>query len=212
MLSAALFSVQVSAGVTINLGECIQTHVVDGIDKRSSAGTAIELNNGTHQIVVSCTVPLGRSDDNSFPEVSDAFVLQFTAADTELTLSAPNIRSRRQLDRLNSEGDFRLVAPSGQTVQFKADVLKKDGFQVFRDYVQELEAFNRSSAPATVRASAPDLTGSAKDGNKAEHQTGAEDTPDQELVRQMLRYWYLKADMKTRDEFRSWMGSSDQPQ
>lgn len=211
VLSAALFSVQVSAGVTVNLGECIQTHVVDGSEQQSSAGQSIELTNGSHQMVVSCRVTLGRSDDDSFPEVSDAFVLQFTAADTELTLSAPTIRSRRQLERLNSEGDFRLVDPSGQTVQTQADVLKKEGFQVFRDYAEELEAFNRSSAPATFGPRPTDLTGSAKDGNQSEQQFGAADTPDQEMVRQMLRYWYLKADMKTRNEFRSWMGSSDQP-
>lgn len=210
-LSAALFSVQVSAGVTLNLDECIQTHVVNGIGHKSSAGTSIELNNGSNQIVVSCAVTLGRSNDDSFPEVSDAFVLQFTATDTELTLSAPTIQSHRQLERFNSEGNFRLVSFSGQTVPYRADVLKKEGFQVFRDYVEELEAFNRASAPATLSSGASDTTGSAKDENKAGRQTGAEDAPDQNMVRQMLRYWYLRADMKTRNEFKSWMTSSDQP-
>lgn len=209
--SATLFSVQVSAGVTINLDECIEAHVVDGMGLKSSAGNSIELSNGTHQIVVSCAVTLGRSNDDSVPEVSDAFVLQFTAIDTELTLSAPTIQSRRQLERFNSEGNFRLVDPSGQTVPYRADVLKKEGFQLFRDYVEELAAFNRSSAPAAVRTDAPDTTGSANDGIGAAHQGGAADTADQEMVRQMLRYWYLKADMKTRNEFKSWMTSSDQP-
>lgn len=215
-LVTALFSIEASAGVTVNLAECMQTHVVDGREQKTSSGNSIALDNGTHQMVVSCTVPLGRSDDDSFPEASDTFVLQFTAADVELTLSAPTIRTLREMERFNEKGDFRLVTASGEPVKYHAHVLKKEGFQVFRDYVAELEAFNRSSAAAALTAgvaagaSNSDPTPSARDRHRPPYEARGQEIPNQEMVSQMLRYWYLEADMKTRNEFKGWMQTSDQ--
>ncbi|MDR9426391.1 MAG: DUF2057 domain-containing protein, partial [Marinobacter sp.] len=63
-LSIGLFSAQALADVTLSLDSCLQAHVVDGREKAMTPGDSLKLANGTHQLVVDCTVNLGRSDDD----------------------------------------------------------------------------------------------------------------------------------------------------
>lgn len=208
-LSAAFFSLQASAEVALNLGDCIQTHVVNGIANKAKAGSTLTLSNGVQQVVVDCTVAIGGSGEDSYFETTDAFVLRFDAQNTELSLTAPRIRNSQQLDGFNSKGNFRLVSASGEAVQYQAEVLKKEGFQVFRDYAREVEVFNRSSSPAAIRFITPVVAETASDAREGQHDSSDQGTPDQEMVNQMLRYWYLKGDRKTRSEWKNWINSSN---
>ncbi|MGM0952963.1 MAG: DUF2057 family protein [Pseudomonadota bacterium] len=208
-LSIGLLSTQAFADVTLTLGSCLQAHAVNGQEKQLAPGDSLTLTNGSHQLVVDCTVNVGRSDDDAFPETSDAFVLLFDARDTELTLSAPAIGTDPQMERFNRQGNFRLVSDGGTPVSYQADVLEKEGFQVFRDYVDELEAFNRTDSSAALRRHAPGSSGVVRDGTEPVSQAGGPDAPDQETVRQMLHYWYLQADTETRNEWKNWIQSSN---
>jgi len=203
-----LVSVQASAEVTLTLGPCVQTHVVNGDEKNAVAGESLTLANGTQQLVVDCEAMLGRSDDDAFPESSETFVLLFDAADAVLTLSAPRLQTRQDMEAFNLQGDFSLTNAEGDPLSYQIGVLEKEGFQVFRDYLDELETFNRTSAPAALRMQLPGAHAAAGNVTDAVPQVGEQGAPDQETVRQMLRYWYLQADAETRNEWKNWIQSS----
>ena len=208
-LSAALLSVQASAEVTLTLGDCLQTRVVDGIEKKATAGSSLTLSNGVHQLVVDCEVVQGGRNEDFFIETTDAFVLRFEAENADLTLSVPTISNSSQLESFNKSRDFRLVNSSGETVRYQADVLEKAGFQVFRDYAREVELFNRSSSPAAFKFRTPGFAEAVSDVGEGQKKVSEQDAPDQEMVNQMLRYWYLKGDRKTRSEWKNWINSSN---
>lgn len=210
-LFVALLPVQVVAEVTLTLDSCLQTHVVNGKGRAVAPGDSLTLANGSHQLVVDCTANIGRSDDDAFPETSDTFVVLFEAEDVELTLSTPAIGTRRNMESFNRQRDFSLVDGAGTSVSYQVDVLEKEGFQVFRDYAEELEAFNRTSSAAATSLHVPGMAIAARDGDGKDSgpRMAGQGTPDQETVRQMLRYWYLQADKETRNEWKNWIQSSN---
>lgn len=209
-LTASVAAAPVMAEVRLTLGNCLDTHVVDGKERNLGPGAELVLANGVHQLVVDCTVSVGRSEDETFPETSEALVVRFDASDSALTLAAPTIRSRQQLEAFNRSRDLRLQTAGGDEVGYQVAVLEKEGFQVFRDYLREVEVFNRSSSPAATSGfRAPAVAGAATDVKASAGQPSGAAAPDQELVNQMLRYWYLKADPKTRNEWKNWILSSE---
>ncbi|WP_227663161.1 YccT family protein [Marinobacter halophilus] len=204
-LVAALVPVSAVAGTELNLGACVSVQAVNGSEQRASSGQSLKLDDGTQQLVVECTAEIGRE---AILEASNAFVLVFTEESTELTLSAPEIRSRRDMDAFNRQGNWTLVDGKGRPVDFTSDILEKEGFQLVRDYPRELEAYNRSGAVAAVTARA-ETVGTELTSNQEGLLLDSQADPDQEMVSRMLRYWYLKADEKTRKEWDSWIDSSE---
>ena len=207
-MTAACFLAPVSAlsEVRLELGHCIDVHVVDGREVSGSSSSPLTLENGLHQLVVDCSMEVGRSSDEALLETSDAFVIRFQAAETNLRLSAPEINSVRQLEEFNRAGNFQLKTSQDGSVEYRVGVLEKEGYQILRDYREELEVFNRSSSPAAVAQMSLDSLPNTSDGNEV-HPSKFEESRDQEIVTQMLRYWYLKADKKTRNELESWIHS-----
>ncbi len=205
-LVVALLPLSAWAESELKLGACVSVQAVNGSEQSASAGQSLKLGNGTHQLVVECTAEVGRE---ATLETSDAFVLLFTAENSELTLSAPQIGSSREMAAFNDQGNWTLTDGQSRPVAFKSDVLEKEGFQLVRDYPRELEIYNRSGAVAAMTA----LAGT-RDSGLATNQEGLlldpRTDPDQETVSRMLRYWYLKADEKTRNEWNSWVDSSNQ--
>lgn len=199
-LMMALMPLPVLAEVQLTLGPCVNVQAVQGSEQTASAGQALTLADGTTQMVVECSTEIGREETL---ETSDAFVLRFDAENAGLTLSAPEIDTRTEMDSFNQQGDWQLTDSQGQPVAFTADVLKKEGFQLVRDYARELAAYNRSGAAAAVAA--PGLI-----TNQERLLLDSHVDPDQEMVSRMLRYWYLKADEQTRKEWDSWVDSSNQ--
>ncbi|MFO8140880.1 MAG: DUF2057 domain-containing protein [Marinobacter sp.] len=205
-LLAALLPLSAWAEIELSLGPCVSVQAVNGSEQSASSGQTLTLANGSRQLVVECTAELGR---DATLETSDAFVLRFAAENTELTLSAPEIRSSRDMASFNRQGNWNLADGEGRPAAFTSDVLEKEGFQLVRDYPRELEAYNRSGAVAAVAARA-ETVGTELTLNQEGLLLDSQADPDQEMVSRMLRYWYLKADKKTRKEWDSWVDSSNQ--
>lgn len=193
------------AEIELSLGPCVSVQAVNGSEQRASSGHTLTLANGSRQLVIECTAELGRE---ATLETSDAFVLLFTEENAELTLSAPEIRTSRDMASFNRQGNWNLVDGEGRPVAFTSDVLEKEGFQLVRDYPRELEVYNRSGAVAAVAARA-ETVGTELTLNQEGLLLDSQADPDQEMVSRMLRYWYLKADKKTRKEWDSWVDSSN---
>ncbi len=199
------------AEVQLVLDGDVKLHVVNGeawsgpgiFDERDP----IVLADGVTQLVVNVVAELGRSRTDTVIERSEAFVLRFQAEDTTLELGVPEIRSRDELRAFNEKPSWSLRDQQGNAVDFQWAVLEKSGFQLVRDYEKEIDKFNRNSDSAAaiktrkpLDISYPSPPPSISDGDVAEDQT---------VVRQMLRYWYSKADKNTKSEMKRWIQSGE---
>jgi len=212
MIAASMLVIApVHADVSLQLGDGVNLHALNGeawsgqgvLDSRSP----ITLENGTHQIVVDLTAELGRSRDDSVIESSDSFVLLFQASDRQLVLSAPGVESRSELEDFNNEPVWQLNDQEGNSVSFRMDVLKKTGFQLVRDYEEEVADFNRDGT--SEAALMPHQNNRESFSVSPRSMPASDVAEDQEVVGQMLRYWYLKADDKTKSEMKRWINSGE---
>jgi uncharacterized protein YccT (UPF0319 family) len=212
MIVASLLVISpVHAEVRLELGDGVNLHAIDGkawsapgvFDARSP----ITLEDGTHQLVLELKSELGRNRDDSVIESSDSFVLLFRAEDQDLVLSAPSIGTRNELEEFNDYPEWQLRDRQGNDVSFKIDVLEKTGFQLVRDYEDEIADFNRTGNSEAALMPSPDVRTPLLSSPKS--MSAGDVSENQEVVRQMLRYWYLKADENTKSEMKRWINSGE---
>lgn len=159
----------------------------------------IKLADGLNQIVVQYTGELGHSFDTERVS-SEVFVVIFTARSRSLSLSIPEITSHYDLDVFNSQPDIRIFTKRGDPLALRVDTLKKEGFQIFRDYAQELEIYNQTDAqaanPAFITFEQIDPAADLKRSKVSP----ADNHSD--IALQILHYWYRQADTNTREQFK----------
>ncbi|MFC4260688.1 DUF2057 family protein [Marinobacter lacisalsi] len=205
---SALVSFHVQAEVTLHLGEGVRIHAVDGKSYSNqellSGRPRLTLDDGVHQIVVDYQVEVGRGNDDGVIDHSSAFVILFNAEDKALTLSAPPVSTRRELASFNDNPGWILHDDIGKDHEFHMDVLDISGFQLVRDYEEELSEFNKSQSKAALRRVNADISESEA---VTESLPQVQSSNDQVMVRKMLRYWYMKADDQTKSEMKRWINS-----
>ncbi|WP_227712582.1 YccT family protein [Marinobacter zhanjiangensis] len=210
LVAATLISAPVIAEVNLHLDEGVRLHAVDGkaYSDRGlfSAKPMLTLADGVHQIVVDYQAEVGRNRDDSVIEASDAFVILFEAEDESLTLSAEEVSTRKQMEDFNEKPEWVFHDDSEADHQFRLDVLEKTGFQLVRDYEREIAEFNKGPSKAALS----NLTSVDAESNAAARSMPpGEPVDDQEMVIEMLRYWYMKADEKTKSEMKHWINSGE---
>jgi len=175
-----------------------------------AATDRLSLQPGTNQILVRYSVELQGSDGEI--EKSDPFVLLFESADEQqLRLSTPKIRRARDLRQFNRQGSWMLTDPAGRKQTFTQAVLKKEGFQLGRDFERELEVFNKTDAAAAYRfnTSAVDYTTTVLKDPISYQPTASipkgDRSADALMAERMLKYWYNQADQETRESFKAWI-------
>ena len=154
--------------------------------------------NGINQLVVQYEAEIKVASNEYELENSKSYVIVFDEVDNNLSLSAPRINSQRELDTFNVKGDWKLSDKGNQEIQYKADVLKKEGFQLNRDYERELEEFNLTSSPAAIRFKNRPYKSSVYSSQPEQHDQS-------EMAAKMLEYWYMKADAETKASFKAWV-------
>lgn len=179
-----------------------------------SGDNQLRLANGRHQLAVRYTAEIETSADEYELEKSDVFVLVFTAEDSKLQLSTPAIDSSYDLKKFNRNKNWKLTDAQGNSVDYKISVLEKEGFQLGRDYEEELAVFNRSQAPAAISGlthtgehAAPTGYSSAQTFSAPVPATNTANN-DQKMAAEMLKYWYQQADKSTRNNFKNWINTS----
>ncbi|MBR9876427.1 MAG: DUF2057 domain-containing protein, partial [Vibrionaceae bacterium] len=102
--------------------------------------------------------------------------------------------------------DWKLVDASGDAIAVKQDKLIKEGMQIGRDYVREVEDYNRTGGvaaiavagamvqPMTLPAEIPDDMKQARAAAKADS-----------TAEEMLHFWYQKADAETKARFKAYI-------
>ncbi len=157
--------------------------------QNSSGQSCLTLPDGKNQIALRFEGELGRGKDAEYV-YSEVIVASFEARNAKLHLKIPEVRGSHSLKRFNMDPQIELTDATGRSVTCQTAVLKKEGFQIQRDYAQELAEFNTSGSPAAIPAVSITAQPAAS---------------DPAIAGQMLQYWYQQADATTRTEFKRWL-------
>ncbi len=196
----------------------IEINPASGVDIIAINGKAIEsegffsgmpelrVENGKTQIVAEYTAEITESADDYSIESTDTFVLSFEAADTTVSVQAPDISSQYDLKAFNKKGNWQLLDARGNPISYSIGKLEKEGFQLDRDYEKELKVFNRSNAEAALGS----LTFETHSFHNSApvYQPEGNAHPDQKMVGKMLQFWYEQANSETKNKFKSWIETS----
>jgi len=199
------------AAPVLQLPEQIKVILINGTKPLNPQN--IELNKGRNQLVFRFEGELGQPFNDNERVYSDVFVVLFSAEGKTLELNIPNIRNEIQLKKFNQRPDIKIVSQTNNDIPYAIDKLEKDGFQVMRDYQQELKDFNESSSSAAVhlgtKKGPADHQGRNKEIENSKEQRQSTSYNETEtapaLAEEMLKYWYQQADKKTKERFKQWI-------
>lgn len=192
------------------------------------AENTLDLAEGVNQLALRYT---GSYRDRGSMErfESEVVIVRFNAENTSYQLVLPNISQAKQASRFNQQPEIVINSASGP-IAIQTDVLIKNGLQLGRNYQQELAAYNQTQQGAAVSqfASAYAVAVPVAPVSIAPPQgvtTAATVAPvslvppspiatsksvvepktieqDQAEIREMLDYWYSKANENTKAEFK----------
>ncbi len=189
MFLAWLLLSPISSQADVQLSLPANVRVVASNGQNNNGQNSLTLPDGKNQIALRFEGELGRGKDAEYV-YSEAIVATFEARNADLRLNIPEIRSSNTLNSFNKNPQIELTDATGRSVSCQTAVLKKEGFQIQRDYAQELAEFNTSGAPAAIPAVSIPAQPAAS---------------DPAIAGQMLQYWYQQADATTRTEFKRWL-------
>ncbi|WP_415896710.1 DUF2057 family protein [Neptuniibacter sp. QD72_48] len=185
---------------TLLLEEGVNLIAVNGSevnsDKLFNGRNNYKLPNGSNQILVNYTAEVKKSGDFEI-EKSKAFVLLFESNNSQISLAAPVIERIKDLEKFEQNKNWILKNSAGQNIPFKVNIIEKDGFQLSRDFEEELEKFNQSNAIASLPKRK--ITLPYNTNNK---QTKNSVIKKESMTMEMLIYWYNQADLNTRNSFK----------
>ncbi|WP_192022224.1 DUF2057 domain-containing protein [Shewanella sp. WPAGA9] len=187
-------------------------------------GREVTLVEGTNQIVFRYVINY-RDSGMQTQFNSDPVILTFDANNAEYELSLPSIRNKNAANKFNKTPSVTLSSNQSNSVAYQADILRKDGLQLGRDYQEELLTYNQTQQLASVAAFAPTNTvptntvstntvsTNTVPTNVASASTVAPAQPqvitpksiaeDQAEISEMLDYWYNKANAETKAKFKA---------
>ena len=209
---------QAQAAVKLSIAEGIEVLAINGELSTENATfnaggsrEALLLDNGANQLLVQYGTEIQIAGDDPEYSVTDVFVLLFELTDSAATLKAPKIKRQRDLDKFNRAPRWQIAQQSAGAVPLQVAKLKKEGFQLNRDYQAELKEFNRGLSPAALPplAAAVDIKQQAvaavTSKSKQARSLNQVSNGEAEMALDMLKYWYQKADQKTRSRFQQWI-------
>lgn len=204
------FSHATLADVTISVPDEVSVLAANGEKVDLDGGLlasekTLMLPDGTNQIVFRYAPFFNQGNDRVRVE-SDAIITRFTASDTKLTFQLPEYRNLRDAEQNIKSLDWKLMDASGNAITVKQDKLIKPGIQLGRDYVRELEDYNRHGGVAAVTVPGAMTQPNAlpadmpHDMKHAQSGTKADSTAEE-----MLHFWYQKADAETKASFKEYI-------
>ncbi|CAH1575620.1 DUF2057 domain-containing protein [Vibrio rotiferianus] len=200
------------ADVTIHVPDDVSVLAANGEKVKLSGGffaseKSFTLPDGVNQVVFRFSPFFSKGNDRVSVD-SDVIVTRFDAADAELSLQVPEYRDLRQAEANIKDLDWKLVDASGNAITVEQDKLIKPGMQIGRDYVREVEDYNRAGGVAaigvTTAAVVQPVTLPAKipaDMKQTKPATMKADSTAEE----MLHFWYQKADAETKARFKEYV-------
>ena len=156
------------------------------------------LPDGENQFVFRYSPYFNQGKDRVNAE-SDVIVTRFNAANTQITFELPKYRDLKDAKKHIKDLDWKLINTTGQAIPMKQDKLLKPGMQIGRDYLRELESYNKTAGVASIglgKAQMQPVTLPAKLPSGMTADSTAEE---------MLHFWYQKADTETQARFKDFV-------
>lgn len=199
------------ADVTVTVPDDVSILAANGEKVKLSGGffaseRSLTLPDGVNQVVFRYSPYFSQGNDRLSVE-SDVIVTRFDAADAELSLQVPEYRDLRQAEDKIKDLDWKLIDASGNAIAVEQDKLIKPGMQIGRDYVREVEDYNKTGGVAAIgvaTAAVQPVTLPAKipaDMKQTKPATMKADSTAEE----MLHFWYQKADAETQARFKDYI-------
>lgn len=205
-----LLSSPLLADVKLSVAPDISLIAVNGSEIESNSffenKKIATLPDGKNQILVQYTAEVKTSGGFEV-ESSDAHVIVFTAVDKAIQLSVPVIKKISEFREFNRGNSWLLKDSSGHSVEYLSEALIKEGFQINRNYEQELSKLNESGGETSITNSMK-IAGFSSDSDiKNKPVLNGYNNKDDSinLPATLLRYWYLNADVETRETFKAWV-------
>ena len=193
---ANVVAAPVIADVTLHLDPNMELLVANGEEVKhngsftDSEGT-VTLPNGENQIAFRYSYLFEDGSDDREVVESDVFIAKFSAQDTELSFLFPTFRSVRDAEEKIQDLQWSLNdIKANKAVTVGKDKLFYDGFQFTRDFVREVEDYNKTNGLASVSLS-----------------NVANATPTE--AEEMLYFWYAKADEETKARFKEFVNKQN---
>lgn len=215
LASLFVFSIPALADVNIKIEDGISVLAINGKEVSGknfiSGEDVIKLHDGVNQLLVQYTAEIKTSADDFELESTDPFVLLLDAADKQLVLAAPLVKTEKNIAKFNELGNWKLLDSQGKSLALTVAPLKKEGFQLARNYEYELADFNMSGAEASLPnkqaiASMPALSPAPVIQQAHVIKVSNANKKDEvNIAEEMLRYWYDHADFETRKRFKEWI-------
>ncbi|MDR9828221.1 DUF2057 family protein [Vibrio sp. FNV 38] len=201
------------AAVTIEVPETISILAVNQEKADLSGGIfsstkTLTLPDGQNQVVFRYSPYFDKGDERVIID-SKATIAKFDTADQALTFDLPTYRHERDARSKINNFDWKLVNKSGQSVEVTQDQLIKDGMQIGRDYVREIEEYNSVGGVAAIGVVAAIPTQLPETG--AVPVQLPEPVPAQlpengvSTAEEMLYFWYSKADDGAKARFKAYV-------
>lgn len=206
LLLSTLFlaSTYASAGNILNLGEGVNLIASNGKEVNSdsffNSSSNYKLPNGTNQILVNYTAEIKKGSEDEL-EHTDVFVLLFESHNSNITISAPEIKKPSDINKFEEIGNWNLANKDGEKIKFKFSIIEKKGFQLSRDYEREIEDFNNTDSAAALPKK--DLFNAAQlNASSSKTKNNNNSQAKENMPAQMLIFWYNQADENTRKSFK----------
>ncbi|GIU26234.1 UPF0319 protein [Shewanella colwelliana] len=206
-LTTVLFVNPALAKIELILPNSTESLAING---KATNERELSIENGTVQLLFKYNANY-RSQGQQVRFTSQATILTFEGKDSRYQIEMPPINSQRDADKFNQQPWLTIKNASGDLVDYKIDILVKEGLQIGRDYTGELETYNTNNGIAAI-ALLPPLKQQPKIMTFDNQQAHIEKTekplsaeppqPDQINIGQMLDFWYSQADEATRKAFK----------
>lgn len=141
----ALGSGQAAADTVLTLQPEINPIVVNGGKVGNSLFSSeqqVDVQKGENQILITVG-QIVFEDAKRRKYNSPSYILKFNANEQPLSLTYNKIRTIQDAKAFEKSPSFVFTDVNGKNIDYKIDVLNASGMQSFRDYQQELQAYNQ---------------------------------------------------------------------
>jgi len=170
-----------------------------------SSKETVTLADGEHQIVFRYE-PQFENNNERVEVSSDVYIAKFSASNTELNFVLPEYRDEDAANQAINDLQWSLVDSNNKDIAVTTDKLKKSGVQLGRDYLRESEVYNRKGGIAAIGIVTTVVTLPSAQQQMAPVINMKDVTPaSADTTKEMLHFWYNKADAKTKAKFRDYI-------
>ncbi|MGL6260163.1 DUF2057 family protein [Vibrio sp. WXL210] len=210
---AALIALSLSAhsmaAVTIDVPDTVKILAVNQDKPELSGGLfaatkTLTLPDGENQVVFRYSPYFDRGGDRDIID-SRATIATFNASNQELQFDLPRYRNAADARSKINTMEWQFVNEAGQSVEVKEDQLIKDGMQIGRDYVREIEDYNRAGGVAAVGIAATAAIPTQLPETSAVPTQLPETQGSISTAEEMLYFWYSKADDDAKARFKAYI-------